>query len=48
MHVPTIKYKQEIRCLHESAGLGNTHVLKTLYGGLYHTLCIEVVQSRDN
>ena len=40
--------KQTMCSLHGGAGAGKSHVLKVLYQGVYHTLCTEAGQSREN
>ena len=48
MHMANTGAEKVTCCLHGGAGTGKSHVLKALYQGLYHTLCMEAGQSRDN
>ena len=45
MHMASTKAHQVTCCLHGGAGTGKSHVLKALYQGLYHTVCMG---NRDN
>ena len=47
MHMASTKADQVTCCLHGGAGTGKSHVLKALYQGFYHTVCIEG-QNRNN
>ena len=48
MHMASTKADQVTCCLHGGAGTGKSHVLKALYQGLYHTVCMKAGQNRDN